>query len=148
MKRAHFIPYLVVFGCGFLAAMAWQSLKATSCSRAVQYLDSPNHTHHAILGRRGAFIDLNSEVRLDGRVIYVSPDFSPDRTIPYRETLLWDDTGNRLILEVLGRRLFGYDASQNRRLTDAELPKAKVSPVPASGGVFEGRWPENASTKP
>ncbi len=143
MKRRNSLISLALFVLGFVAATSWQSLKANFYFRPVQYLDSRDHSQHAVLERNDGWMDLNFRVKLNGKVIYLSPDFSPNRTIAYRETLLWDDTGSVLILEIAERRLFGFNLAQQRKLTDGELLGAKVSSLPLRRYDFEGRWPSD-----
>jgi hypothetical protein len=107
----------------------------------LQTLDSPNRAHRADLWRHD-HLDRNYSVYLDGRRVYGSPDFAPRSDIPFRETLLWDEGGRLLILEVAGRRIFGYDASAGRQLTAAELLAAKQPPRPPLWEYyFESEWP-------
>jgi hypothetical protein len=113
----------------------------------VEYLASKDRTHLAVV-ERNRWIDLNFRVILDGQPIYFSPDFKPVYSHPMRETLLWDDSERYLIFEVLGRRLFGYDVEQERRLSDKELLALKTTPPPIESYGFEDQWPgSNADSR-
>lgn len=130
MKRSK-IGYLAAFLVGILATLLWQGFTNTLTRiYPVQFLRSPNRAHHAVLERTEGAIDLNFRVKLDGNIIYVSPDFNPDDRLVYRETLLWDDSGNILILEVAGKRLFGYEVTEGKPISSADLLQVKVTPMP------------------
>ena len=107
----------------------------------LQVTTSPDKKHTVRLARNDA-IDRNYSIRLDGKVIYRSPDFSPRRDIPYREALLWDNTGHIVVLEVARHRIFGYDVQEGRRLGDDELLAVELSPEPPLWEYyFESEWP-------
>lgn len=144
--KAPAIGYAAAFVAGILATLLWQWFsRGFARIYPVQFLSSPDRAHQAVL-ERTEFMDLNFEVKLDGRVIYRSPDFAPDPTLAHRETLLWDDSGNILILEIAGQRLFGYDVTRGKALSSAALPRVKVRPTPLPAYGFEGQWP-SSSTK-
>lgn len=145
MTRSNRLSYVAVFLLGILAASSWQWLKANLSFRPVQYLRSSDGAHQAILERVDG-IDLNFRVKVDGKEIYRSPDFAPRRDIPFRETLLWDDSGNVLLFEVGGHRLFGYNVAQGQALSNVALLQAKVSPVPIKKYGFEGQWPSQSGS--
>jgi hypothetical protein len=109
----------------------------------VQELKSPDSNHTARLVRN-MFIDLNFKVLVDGKLVYVSTDFPASETIPYRETLLWDESSRFVILEVLGHRLFGYDTQNETQLTGQELLSIPI-PEPWIVQHLEnsGFWPED-----
>jgi len=124
-------------------------------TRTVQILHSPDNTHKAVLKRLDG-IDLNFWVIVDGQKVYSSPDFAPNRRLNFRERITWDKTGRILILEVAGRRLFGYSADARKALSDAELMSAKYTPesnaeyAPEANEWeygFEGEWPEDRIKK-
>jgi hypothetical protein len=136
------ISYLLLFILGFVTASAWQGLRSSIYFRPVQHLVSSDRAHLAVLERSDAFLDLNFRIVLNGQKIYHSPDFRPNSSIPFRETLLWDTTGKRLLLEVTGRRLFGYHVSQQRALSAPELLQVKVATPTDMAIGFEGQWPD------
>ena len=108
----------------------------------VQELKSPDYKHTARLVRK-MFIDLNFKVLVDGRQVYFSPDFPASETIPYRETLLWDESSRFVILEVLGRRLFGYDTQNQTKLTEQQLMAIPIPEIRIPYLEHGGFWPEN-----
>ena len=72
-------------------------------------------------------IDVNFRVVVDCENIYYSPDFAPVE-FDFREQIAWDKTGNIVVLEVAGKRLFAYDAEQKRQLSDSELLSVEYTP--------------------
>jgi hypothetical protein len=136
------LSYVVVFLLGVFIASSWHWLKSNFYFRPVQYLRSSDKVHQAALEREEHFLDLTFRVILDGQQIYRSPEFGGRPDIPFRETLLWDDSGNILLFEVGGHRLFGYDIAQSRTLSNVELVQVKASPVPDRKYGFEGQWPD------
>ena len=94
--------------------------------RVVQILESPDNRFKAELIRRHDFLDLNFFVQLNGEQIFRSEDFRPNNTVPFRETILWDTTGENLIFEIGGHRLFGYSLATKRKLSDKELLALKA----------------------
>ena len=126
--------------CFTLIVLMWFGLSKQSIS-VVQELKSPDRIHTARLVRK-SFIDLNFQVRVDGRRVYGSPDFRPNPSAPFRETLLWDDSSRFVILEIAGRRLFGYDTLEKRKLTNQELTSLSIPETAIEQLGFEGIWPQ------
>ncbi len=92
----------------------------------VQNKSNPTGSHKAKLVRHQA-IDVNFKVLVDGEQVYFSPDFAPVE-FDFREQIAWDKTGNIVVLEVAGKRLFAYDAEQKRQLADNELLSVEYTP--------------------
>lgn len=108
---------------------------------SVQSLETPDGKHQIKL-RRVDGIDRNYSVWVDGRSVYVSPDFAPRRDLPFREALVWDTTGNVVILEVARHRVAAYDLSAKKLLSDDELLSLEAVPdPPLAEYFFEGEWP-------
>jgi hypothetical protein len=103
---------------------------------------NPKGSHRAKLLRHQG-IDVNFKLLIDGERVYYSPDFAPVE-YDFREQITWDKTGNIVVLEVAGKRLFAYDAEQKRQLSDSEL--LAVEYVPFSAYHYEGKLAEE--TKP
>ena len=101
---------------------------------------SPDGNHLAKLTRVTG-IDVNFRVYLDGDRIYGSPDFAPVR-FDFREQIMWDTTGQLLILEVAGKRIFGYHVTQRRSLRDDEISAAELPPF--QDYRYEGTLPKAA----
>jgi len=111
--------------------------------RTVQTLYSPEGKHKAVLKRMDSF-DLNFTVKVDGKKVYLSPDFAPNKKVDFQERLVWDKTGTVVVLDVTGRRLFGFDVKNQKSLSDSELMLVEYAPEPNQWEYgFEGIWPEN-----
>jgi hypothetical protein len=126
------ITLILIIG-GIFAAIYYVFAPTTVQSKA-----NPNNSHKAILSR-SIGIDVNFKIVVDGERVYFSPDFAP-APYDFREQIAWDKTGNILVLEVGGKRLFAYDAEQKRKLSDSEL--LAVEYVPFFEYQFEGRLPQ------
>ena len=110
--------------------------------RVVHILKSPDGNITAKLIRRHRFLDLNFIVELNDKQIFTTPDFKPNYQIPFRETLIWDTTGKKLILEIGGRRIFGYSTTYHKRLPDEELLALDVRELKLEDYGYSGSWPE------
>lgn len=116
-------------------------------TRTIQILRSPDYKHKVVL-RRMDGIDLVFFVKVDGQKVYSSPDFAPNRKVDFRERLVWDKTGAVVVLEVMGRRLFGFDVKGQRPLSDLELLSVEYAPEPNQWEYgFEGTWPQDRLRK-
>lgn len=132
-----------VVSIGILAAIFYFAF-----TTKLQMLYSPDSKHHAELIRTD-FIDRNYRVRVDGATVYQSPDFAPRRDIPFRETLVWDASGKIVIFEVGGHRVFGFDTSTAKSLSDRQLLAVELAPVPMLWDYhFEAEWPGIGRAKP
>ena len=107
--------------------------------KKVQTKESPNREYKSELFR-ASFIDLNFSVKVNGVRVYGSPDFAP-RPVDFQEQLLWDETGNIVILEIAGERLFGYDAKRKTKLKPKELLSVYIPTPSLSDLKFEGTAP-------
>lgn len=107
----------------------------------LQTVSSPDGKHTVEL-QRADHIDRNYSVLVDGKRVYVSPDFAPRRDLPFREALIWDSTGKIVMLEIARQRIFGYDVANSRQLEDEKLLATTAAPEPPlSEYYFEAEWP-------
>ncbi len=104
----------------------------------VQSKSNPTGSHKAKLIRFQG-IDVNFRVIVDGENSYYSPDFAPVE-FDFREQIAWDKTGNIIVLEVAGKRLFAYNAEQRKQLSDSELLSVEYTPFYEYH--YEGKLPE------
>ncbi len=104
----------------------------------VQQTTNLAKTHTAKLVRHDG-IDVNFKVVIDGEDVFYSPDFAPVED-DFRERLIWNEQGNVIVLEVAGKRLFGYDVIEKRKLSNKEL--MAVEYIPFSKYRYEGKLPE------
>lgn len=101
--------------------------------RHLQTLSAPETNHTATLLKKHNLADINFIVKVDGIKVYTSPDYIgfPDHL--YRETLVWDKSGKIVLLELMGKRVFGYNAEEKREITKSELGNYVFSPTPSDG---------------
>ena len=126
------IVIIVIIG-GLFAAFYYLFMPKT-----IQSKTNLNGSHTAKLVRHDG-IDVNFKVVVDGERVYYSPDFAPV-DFDFREQIAWDKTGNIVILEVAGKRLFAYDVEQKRQLSDDELLSVEYTPFYEYR--YEGKLPE------
>jgi hypothetical protein len=112
---------------GFVSGELW--------GQNIQTLDSPNAAHRASLLKKYNLADINFIVKVDGVRVYESPDLIPFADRSYREALVWDKTGRVVMLELMGKRVFAYDAISKRRLERGELKNYVMYPM-ASDNVY------------
>lgn len=108
--------------------------------KTVQETTNFDKSHSAKLIRYDG-IDVNFKVIVDEKKVFFSPDFAPVE-YDFRERLIWNETGSIIVLEVAGKRLFGYDVRGNIELSNTELSKVKFAPFSKYG--YEGKLPKNA----
>lgn len=126
----------------FCAAFYFFFLRQVVMVRTIQILHSPDSMYKAKLVRIDS-IDINFYVKVNGERVYWSPDFAPNPKVDFHERLVWDSSGQIVVLEVTRRRLFGYDTKNKRNLSDEELLEVEYAPEPNKWEYgFEGTWPE------
>lgn len=127
----------VIAFAGFVAMFYFSMVSTVMTKR------SPDRQHTAKLSRVQG-IDVNFRVTVDGTRVYGSPDFAPVRA-DFREELIWDTNSQAVVLEVAGRRIFGYQVREKRPLTDEELLKIYLTPFEELR--FEGTLPKAVVTR-
>jgi hypothetical protein len=132
-----------VVGVAVLALAGFVAMFYFSMVSTVMTKRSPDRQHTAKLSRVQG-IDVNFRVSVDGSSVYGSPDFAPVRA-DFREQLIWDTNSQAVVLEVAGRRIFGYHVGEKRPLTDSELPKIHLTPFEELR--FEGTLPKETVTR-
>lgn len=131
----------LTIGAVIFAVVVYVAVRQAWPKTRIQRLESSDRVHRAELIRLDG-IDRNYFVRVDGHEVYGSPDFSPRRDMPFRETLVWDVKSKIVILEVAHQRIFGFDTSTKQRLTDEELLAVELPPDPELWKYgFESEWP-------
>ena len=73
--------------------------------------------------------DINFIVKVDGERVYESSDLMPFPDHVYRETLLWDKTDTVVVLELMGKRVFAYNADEKREVVKGELANYEFYPT-------------------
>lgn len=115
---------------GLLINPFYQIAASITIGRSIQPLYSPSRNHKAVLLRKHNLADFNFIVKVDGDKVYQSPDLCGGGDHSFRETLVWDKTGQVVILELMGKRVFAYDAVNKRNLEKGELNQYEFSPMP------------------
>lgn len=136
MKLSKISRSLIIFALviGGIFAVVYYFISPTTVQRKA----NPKNSHKAGLSRLDG-IDINFDVTVDGQKVFRSPDFAPV-DFDFREQIAWDKTGNIVVLEVAGKRIFAYDAEQKRQLSDSEM--LAVEYVPFFEYHFEGKLAE------
>lgn len=132
-----------VVGVAVIAFAAFLAMFYFGMVSTVMIKRSPDRQHTAKLSRVQG-IDVNFRVTVDGTRVYGSPDFAPVRA-DFREQLIWDTNSQAVVLEVAGRRIFGYHVREKRSLTDMELLKIHLTPLEELR--FEGTLPKDVVTR-
>ncbi|HYE74063.1 MAG TPA: hypothetical protein VEF04_12065 [Blastocatellia bacterium] len=136
MKR-DFLKYAALIGCpvcfllGLMTVPSYRIVSGVLWGKTVQTLNAPQTRHRAALLKKHNLGDINFVVKVDGERVYFSPDYMPFVDGAYRETLVWDKTGNVVVLELMGKRVFAYHAGEKRRLAKGELKQYDLFPTPA-----------------
>lgn len=135
---------LVIIGCvvAGVAILVGGALTAFYFSLVSTIATKPNPTgsHTAKLLRFDG-IDVNFQLKVDGRQVFFSPDFAPEDA-DFRERISWDVDGKIVVLEVGDERIFGYNVVEQRELSAGELSRVRFTPFAEMG--FEGELPTHA----
>lgn len=123
--------YIACLLLGLVAAPVYGVFSGILWGREIQSLKSPDERHKASLLKKYNLADMNFIVKVDGERVYVGSDLMMFPDHMYRETLLWDDTGKVVALELMGKRVFAYDTEARRELGKGELNQYKLHPVPS-----------------
>jgi hypothetical protein len=114
---------------GLIANPIYQIVIGIVSGRHIQTLYAPETNRQAILLKKHNLADINFVVKVDGKRVYFSSDYVPYPDHLYRETLVWDKTGRIVVLELMGKRVFAYDAEEQRELEKGEIDKYLLYPV-------------------
>src|SRR5690606_9831226 len=115
----------IVFFVGLLVGMlivpAYTIAVSIFGGRHFQTVYAPDGGHIASLYKKHNLGDINFIVDVDGETVFRSADLMPLVDGQYRETLIWDKSGRVVVFEMMGKRIFAYDAVEKRQLNAAEL---------------------------
>lgn len=125
------IAYPACFLLGMLALPTYGVVSGILWGKTIQTVNAPETNHRASLLKKYNLGDINFIVEVDGERVYRSPDYMPFVNGAYRETLVWDRTGRVVVLELMGKRVFAYDAIARRPLGRGELSQYQLFPTPA-----------------
>src|SRR5205823_12241820 len=104
------IALIILLGLVCFSAFLWLVWPSW---RRIQILTTSDERHTAELYRLYNYIDVNLKVVLDGKKVFVSPDFAPDSSKAFREFITWDESGTNLILSVADSVVFAYDTANS-----------------------------------
>jgi len=129
MRRSTRLAVIVVSVVTVLAAGSYLALRRLFPVATLTVIEktSPDRTHTARLMTREAGFDVNVVLEVDDAVVYTSPDFAAPATADFQERVLWDRSGNVVLIEVAGKRFFGYDVLHRNALSMTELARVQLS---------------------
>ena len=142
MNRSISIAAVLAIAVVLMVIVGLATLYFASVSH-VMTKTSPDGRHTAKLYRYQA-IDVNFNLSVDGKNVFYSPDLAPVDA-DFREQIAWNSDGDIVVLEVGGRRLFGFHIDENRSLTEDELFTVEFTPFDALG--YEGTLPTAPSVE-
>ena len=120
---------LAFFLLGLLSYPVYQFISDTGPGRKLQTVETRDDKHTAKLYKKHNLADINFIVTVDGERVYKSSDYNGFYDGQYRETLLWDTTGTIVALELMGKRVFAYNADTKQAINGAELQQYKLFPL-------------------
>lgn len=100
---------------------------------------SPDGKHTATVKRK-QWIDVNVMMNVGGRRVYGSPDFRRSGA-DLAEQVIWHTNSQIVVLEIAGRRIFGYHAVEKRPLNPSEIQS--VRSFPSNQFRFDGEVATN-----
>lgn len=125
-------PVCVLIGVAITMGLipVYRIVSSITFGRHIQTVMSANETHSAVLLRKHNLADFNFIVEVDGLRVYTSPDLCGGADHEYRETLVWDKSGQTVVLELMGKRVFAYNANDKVSLGRGQLEEYEFHPMP------------------
>lgn len=134
-KSRKITSYFFVSGASVvLTVTLWFGVQATRFfffGLPIETVVSRESGNVAVLREHSRIIDYNLSIDVNGRSVYRSGDiqgFSPSHL---RATLVWDKTGRVVILEMMGKPRFAYDAVTNQQIERGGLAGLEFYPMPS-----------------
>jgi hypothetical protein len=121
--------YPLCFLLGLQFYPAYELLSILAKPRRLQTVVASGGKHTAELYKKHNLADINFIVSVDGQRVYVSSDLNGFLDGEYRETLLWDKTGTVVVLELMGKHVFAFNAETKQTLKKGELQSYKLYPL-------------------
>ena len=129
-----FLKYFACFVLGALFSLVqipiYCFVSSITVGKHVQTLVSPDERHTAVLLSKHNLADFNFIVKVDGVKVYESPDLWGRDDHFFREQLIWDKTSRVVVLEIMGKRVFAYNADAQETLAKGQLSGYKFYPMP------------------
>lgn len=133
-KSTRIFSYLGVSALSILATLsvlvAGYSLRYFLFGTPVQTVRSTESGNVAVLREHFGIIDYNISVEVNGTSVYRSGDIQGISPTQLRGTLIWDKTGQVVVLELMGRPAFAYDAANNRNVGKSFIKELDFYPMP------------------
>lgn len=130
LRLAGFAFCLSIGVCiGMLVSPLYNVATSITTGRNLQTLSAPETKHTASLLKKYNLADINFIVKVDGTKVYVSPDYIGFSDHLYRETLVWDKSGKVVLFELMGKKVFGYNAEEKRVIDGNELANYTFYPT-------------------
>ena len=136
-------PVLIVIGVVFglvllLKFIVFPAAQIGPRWKTIQVLRSADRQHIAQLERLYGHIDVNFLVTLDSDVIHHSADCAHKESIPFRETLAWDETANVLVFQLANETVFAYDVASRSEIDPSRYESLVLPTVTLKDIGFEG----------
>jgi hypothetical protein len=125
---------LVAIGSIALTVAAWVGFQATRYfffGLPIQAVHSRESGNIAVLRKHFGIIDYNLSVDVNGRSVYRSGDIQGFSPSDLRATLVWDKSGRVVVLEIMGKPRFAYDAVTNQQIERGGLAGLEFYPMPS-----------------
>lgn len=113
--------FVVGLFIGILTVPVYTVVVSIFGGRHVQTVGAPETGSEASLYKKHNLADINFIVEVNGKTVFRSADLMPLVDGMYRETLIWDKSGRVVVFEMMGKRIFAYDALEKRQLNAAQL---------------------------
>jgi len=118
-RRSIFFRYFICFITGWIFAYAVSGTKVVLdflfVGDQIQCQTSFPRYHSACLYSRFGIGEQSLSFQVDGKTVYSVNDFAGGNL---KERISWDEQGHKVSLEVLGRKLFLYDANLEIEIKD------------------------------
>lgn len=123
-----YVGYPICFIAGLQLFPFYQYINLIFWEHSLQSVKSGQTEHTATLSKKNNLADINFVVKVDNKKIYESADYVPYPAGFYQEHLVWDVTGKVVVLKLLGKRVFAYDAIEQQSIKKGELKNYNFLP--------------------
>lgn len=130
------IAYVLCFVVGLGFAPMYGAVSGLLWGKTIREAEAPRGPHSAKLLKKFNLADINFIMTVDGERVFRSGDLMGLSDGSYRETLMWDETGRVVVLELMGKRVFAYDTVEKRPLRKGELSQYKLFPSAQQPGNY------------
>jgi hypothetical protein len=128
-KILQYLGYPLCFLIGLALEPAYEIVSGVGWGRTIQIVNSNSGAHQAVLAKKHNLADMNFIVKVDGKRVYISPDYVNYPDNYYQENLQWDITGKVVVLQLIGKRVFAYDTVTQQGLKKGDLERYQFLPT-------------------